>query len=508
MPGPLNSRVKQHFRQMKEERKRTRSVDTSPSIPPVRDGIRRSGIITVKTISMARYFGVGYEGIRRPLIYDDLETAMAKYRKLGQLQNRKPRVQTAAHIFDEATWFSMSGPDIVFEVGENLWQWEAEGAWLLRKEQGEELSTDVSDEETPSTSQSSQEPMHQSPTAAAQPRALITIGAQSELSRAQHRKKGQHSKARTSNLAKHYQCAESDHEAYVNHRTGLVQHRVQNPRYITAMSILNELEDSENANPALREQLKAQLMRHVFSAIHDKSFSASIGDQFSHIAAQFTRETPQASSQGSTQPQRVAPEEHNIFTDEEEVRSEAEDRLDTASNIGRLRTMRESVSELRTKFDNELFGAMPSELMRARQCNLQSRGDLKEQADTLRAIKESASAVQDHIRAEEICIHEAQGISLIFPDDPSAGSSTDAAGVPAVEVPDTSNEEAIAEAMSEVEYATGPTPEKTSNVQQLAVQYHYEYRYPFVGYGRTVDEDGSFIPYPRSVEDPSYNNDG
>ena len=104
---------------------------------------------------MKRYFGVGYERIKQPLIYDDLETAITKYRKLGQPQKRKPRVQTEAHIFDEATWYSMYGPDFGFEVGENFWQWESEGAWLLRKERGEELSTDVSDEETPSTSQSS-----------------------------------------------------------------------------------------------------------------------------------------------------------------------------------------------------------------------------------------------------------------------------------------------------------------------------------------------------------------
>ena len=78
----------------------------------------------MKTISMTRYYGVGYEGIKQPLIYDDLGASMAKYRKLGQLQKRKPLVQTEAHLFDEATWYSMYGPDVVFEVGENLWQWE------------------------------------------------------------------------------------------------------------------------------------------------------------------------------------------------------------------------------------------------------------------------------------------------------------------------------------------------------------------------------------------------
>ena len=41
------------------------------------------------------------------------------------------------------------------EVGPDLWQWESEGAWLLRRKNGEELSTDVSEEETLSSSASS-----------------------------------------------------------------------------------------------------------------------------------------------------------------------------------------------------------------------------------------------------------------------------------------------------------------------------------------------------------------
>ena len=93
------------------------------------------------------------------------------------------------------------------------------------------------------------------------------------------------------------------------------------------------------------------------------------------------------------------------------------------------------------KFANELFGAQPSELEHARQCNIQSRDDLQEQADTLRAMKES-----NELLAEEFCIREVQEMSLILPDDPNAGSSTDATGVP-----DTSNDEAIAMASYQVE---------------------------------------------------------
>ena len=214
-------------------------------------------------------------------------------------------MQVNLPTFDEAIWYSMYGPDVIMEVGPRLWQWESEGAWLLHKERGEELSTDISDEETPSTSQSSQEPMHRPLTAAAQPHAPTAIGAQSELSRAQHRKKSQQSKARKSNLAKHYQCAESEREYVLDLFTDDVIYRFPNPRYTPATSILHELEDSEkNLDPEVRAVLKKQLMDHIFIAVHNQSFSPAIGDQLSRLAVQFTRKVPQASFRKDTPPRK------------------------------------------------------------------------------------------------------------------------------------------------------------------------------------------------------------
>ena len=95
---------------------------------------------------------------------------------------------------------------------------------------------------------------------------------------------------------------------------------------------------------------------------------------------------------------------------------------------------------------------MPSELTEARQCNLQARGDYKEQAEILRAIKESANEIPDSTRAEEICLREAKEMSLtdavqhvlaagdnavfrvVFPDRQSASSSSDAAGAPGIKM--------------------------------------------------------------------------
>ena len=155
-----------------------------------------------------------------------------------------------------------------------------------------------------------------------------------------------------------------------------------------------------------------------------------------------------ASSEG-TPPKEHAPEEHDIFTDDEN-HSDPEDHITSESNLGRLKNIRTAVAEIKVKFSHELFGAQPSELEQTRQCNIQARGDLQEQADTLRAIKESSE-----LRAEESCIREVREMSLILPDDPTAGSSTDATGAP-----DTSNDEAIAHVLYQVESASPPHTER------------------------------------------------
>ena len=191
----MNSHVAKHIRMKKERRNRPSSCDASPSIPSPNEIIQRSGIITVRTLSIKRYFGVHYGTIKRPLVYDNLDRAIAKWQRLGQIGKYKPCVQMEPHLFDEVVWYSMHGPNITMEVGPDLWQWESEGAWLLRRKNGEELSTDVSDEETLSSSASSDQPPM--PKAMALPFApTVRTGAKSELSRAQHKKTIQREESR------------------------------------------------------------------------------------------------------------------------------------------------------------------------------------------------------------------------------------------------------------------------------------------------------------------------
>ena len=184
----MNSRVATDMRMKKERRNRPSSCDASPSIPSPHEIIQRSGIITVQTLSIKRYFGVHYGTIKRPLVYDNLDRAIAKCQRLGQMGKCKPRVQTEPHVFDEATGFSMYGPNTIMTVGPDLWQWENEDAWLLRRKEGVEISTEVSEEKTLPASASSDQPMPQ-PKAAAPPLApTVHTGAKSELSRAQQEK--------------------------------------------------------------------------------------------------------------------------------------------------------------------------------------------------------------------------------------------------------------------------------------------------------------------------------
>ena len=134
--------------------------------------------------------------INRPLVYDELDKAIAKYQRLGHMNKYKPRVQTEPHTFDEATWFSIYGPNTIMTVGPDLWQWENEAAWLLRRKEGVEISSDVSVEETLSASASSDQSMPQ-PKAAAPPLApIVHTGAKSELSRAQQKKAVQREESR------------------------------------------------------------------------------------------------------------------------------------------------------------------------------------------------------------------------------------------------------------------------------------------------------------------------
>ena len=132
---------------------------------------------------------------------------------------------------------------------------------------------------------------------------------------------------------------------------------------------------SENqVDPEVRAVLKKQLMNQVFATVQCPSFNPAIGDQMSRLAVHFTRNVPQASFREDTTPKSGtpqalsqggilpdAPEQQNIFTDDEEVQSEVECRLDSESDVGRVRSVGESVAKLNKARSRTLWSnARPS----------------------------------------------------------------------------------------------------------------------------------------------------
>ena len=93
------------------------------------------------------------------------------------------------------------------------------------------------------------------------------------------------------------------------------------------------------------------------------------------------------------------------------------------------------------------------------------REDGLEQEEVLRAVSEGAHETPADVLAEEICIREARNMSLALSQSASAASDADATGVPA-EIPDTSSDAAIAEAMSS-DFAPGPRRTNISHVPSL-----------------------------------------
>ena len=151
----MNNRVKKHMDDFKRaKRSRAHSID-APRIPPsvnsTQMSVKEFQYIKSADLNKPIYYGVGYDGIKSPMVYDDLEQAFEKFRLLGRKKKSGLRVHEHPVQVDEAQFYSMYGPSAPYD---RTWtyEWQAESAWLLRKLRGEDQDTDVStgDEATPS----------------------------------------------------------------------------------------------------------------------------------------------------------------------------------------------------------------------------------------------------------------------------------------------------------------------------------------------------------------------
>ena len=237
----MNNRIKKHMQDLKRaKRSRAHSID-APRIPPSVDSTRMSvkefQYIKSADLNKRNYYGVGYDGIKSPMVYDDLEQAFEKFRLLGRKKKSGLRVHEHPVQFDEAQFYSMYGPSALYD---RTWtyEWQAESAWLLRKLRGEDQDTDVStdDEATPShhPGASSSKDHGTAVTPSLNVQRVIRHGAQSELGRTERRKKKQKDKAKKRNETDLYLCPSSDRDVGWLSNNEDVYIKTPNPRYVTA----------------------------------------------------------------------------------------------------------------------------------------------------------------------------------------------------------------------------------------------------------------------------------
>ena len=126
-------------------------------------------------------------------------------------------------------------------------------------------------------------------------------------------------------MSKGYQCAESDRENDVDLKTGGILYRVPNPRHFCAMYLLKELDEAKDESQAVRDCLIQELTTFVYQAAYDRTFNPAVGDPMTRLVAQLAKETPLVFSEDDIAPEVIShkaqsvPEEHNIFTGDEEA---------------------------------------------------------------------------------------------------------------------------------------------------------------------------------------------
>ena len=322
-------------------------------------------------------------------------------------------------------------------------------ARAFREIQGESQDTDISSEsgERPSSSNSPQPFQHGTTTPSFQPSqrgtttpSFVPSGAKSELSRNQKRIKSQKKEAKKEPLIKYLQCPSSDREfEWIDEVKTQPQLRTPSPRYSTANRGLKQLEDvTEILDPEDRKTSKEMLKQIVIANVTNESFDPVIGDQMSRLTTHFLEEENNACEppvSSSHRPGPAAVERHDIFTDDEDgvqdpQESERNVPLDTESQIGRITQIREDVEESNIQFTHDLLSI--------------GRSDYPIQEEDIEPKEITVlQSIDDDDLAEELCIREAKALSL----EVSAASSADVTDV--LQVPDTSNDAAIAEAVDQ-----------------------------------------------------------
>ena len=209
---------------------------------------------------------------------------------------------------------------------DGLYRWQNEAAWLKRREEGEQLSTDISGDEPeePLATFSPSSPLATAPPATALPFAVKTRAPpQSEFSRSQYRKKSLKSEAKKTNMSKAISALTVIARMMWTPRPKVLYR--PNPRHFSAMYILKELDEAKDESQAVKDCLLKELMRFLYKAAYDKTFNPAVGDQMTRLAAQLAKETPLVFSEDDIAPEVIShkaqsvPEEHNIFTGDEEA---------------------------------------------------------------------------------------------------------------------------------------------------------------------------------------------
>ena len=458
----MNNRVKKYYADLKKAKQKARrehhSAEPSPAIPaPYRKeelmNVREFEYIRNCHVGQAQYYGVGYDGIRKPLVYDSVEAAILKHQQLHAKRRTGLRVKLEPMNFDEAQFYSMYGDSIPYDR-RSTYEFQAERAYLLRKRRGEDQGTDVStaDETSPTSPGANSSSSGTSPTAPRSTPIRFIGSSQSALGRTEKRKKAQRTQSRHDNETDEYHCPTSDREFKFDGED--LEFRTPNPRVITGRNYMNQLEDMKPLDSQKKSQLKDDLKHIVLGHVMNPSFNHVIGDQMARFAVRhFAHEehdisTPPGESNSddgvppapplsvdvvsSVQDDTVVPGDDAHGDDES---------LATHSAIGRLTRTRQEVEQLNRK---GLALSLPKFAPEPR-----VEKDAKESE-----ITPLDKEVEEAALAEEICTIEAINRSMELTEITigTASSSADATAGTTPSDSDTINDAMLAQTIAEDDY--------------------------------------------------------